>query len=40
MGSVPSEEEEVVGSCEMQQKLSEDLNNCWLVETDFAARKV
>jgi hypothetical protein len=38
--SVRSQEEEAVGSCEMQKKLSEDLSNCWLMETDYTLGKV
>jgi len=38
--SVRLEEEEAVGSCEMQKKLSENLSSCWLMETDCAEGKV
>lgn len=40
MGSIRSEEGEVVGSCETQKNLFEDLSNYWLIETDFAEGKV
>jgi len=38
--SVRSQEEEAVGLCEMQKKLSQDLSNCWLVKTDYTVGKV